>query len=512
MIRKYKNNILIIAIAIILLMSVLYQIKLQGEANNLGLIIAIVGMTIIFVVLSSFIAEQKKFNEKIAFKILIPIVAICFIVAMPIFKSHDEDAHWLRIYDISLGNFLTSTEYGKIFQKGATNYPAAKLPRAVYEIVDKSYEGTSLKDIFNIKIDKQDTVIYAMPTTAIYAPIQYLPQATGVVIARIFTDRPIIMAYTARIMNIIMSFTVLYFAIKFMPFCKKILLVIISIPIALEGFTSLSPDAMTISVSFLFVAYLFNLTFEKKDEKLTGKQYVFLTTLACILALCKIVYLPIVGLVLLLPKTKFSSRKSQILHIAIIMVIAILMNLIWLSISTSYLAEYKEGRPVNQLQVLLSNPIEYLEMMIYSIDLNGAKYFLSMLGGEVGLNEYVNLNTIIPFIFFILTLIATFSNREDRPKFSNYQILIISLIVIAVIGLIFTSLYIQWTKTESESIMGIQGRYFIPILPLVLVLLGNLKIKIEYSDTTITKWITILILMMQIYIIPLVFCIRKVLL
>lgn len=509
---KYKNCIIILVVAIILLMSLLYQMKLNNEGKNFELIFFIIVLAISCVGLSLFIINQKKFDEKITFTILIPIIAIFFIVAMPVFKSHDEDAHWLRIYDISLGNFLTSTEYGGLFQEGATNYPAAVLPRAVYEIVDKSYEGSSFKEVFNIKLNEEDTVVYAMPTTAIYAPIQYLPQALGVAIARIFTNRPIIMAYAARLMNIIMSFTVLYFAIKFMPFGKKILLVIISIPIAMEGFTSLSPDAMTISFSFLFIAYLFHLAFEKKDEKITYKQVGIITILGCILALCKIVYLPIVGLVLLLPKTKFSSRKSQILHIIAIMVIAIIINLIWLSISTNYLAEYKEGRPIDQLEILISNPIVYLEKMIYSIDLNGAKYFLSMYGGEVGLNEYVNLNSIIPYMFFALSLIATFSNKEDRPNFTKYQIIILLLISIAVIGLIFTSLYLQWTKTDSESIMGIQGRYFIPILPLILLLLSSLKIKVDYSETTIIKWITVLILLMQIYIIPLVFCIRKVLL
>ena len=509
---KYKNFITIFLITFVLLMSVLYQMKIGVEGGNLELTLFVVGLAIFFVGLSLYIINQKKFDEKIAFTILIPIIAMFFIVAMPVFKSHDEDAHWLRIYDISLGNFLTSTEYSELFQEGATNYPAAVLPRAVYGIVDKSYEGSSSKEIFNIKLNTEDNVIFAMPTTAIYAPIQYLPQAMGVAIARLFTDRPIIMAYVARLMNIIMSFTTLYFAIKFMPFGKKILLVIISIPIALEGFTSLSPDAMTISFSFLFIAYVFHLAFEKKDEKITYKQVGIIAFLGCILALCKIVYLPIVGLVMLLPKTKFSSKKSQIIHITAIIAVAIIINLIWLSISTSYLAEYKEGRPVDQLEMLMSNPIDYLQKLIYSIDLNGAKYFLSMFGGEVGLNEYVNLNSFIPFMFFMLSILATFSNKEDRPSFSRYQIIILLLICVAVIGLIFTSLYLQWTKTESQSIMGIQGRYFIPILPLVLLLLSSLKIKIEYSEVTIIKWITVFILLMQINIIPLVLCIRNVLL
>lgn len=130
--------------------------------------------------------------------------------------------------------------------------------------------------------------------------------------------------------------------------------------------------------------------------------------------------------------------------------------------------------------------------------------------GKFGLNEYVILNTIIPVTFFTLSIIAAFSIREDKPKFTLYQNIIIFLISIAIIGLIFTSLYLQWTKTESNSIMGIQGRYFLPILPLLLLLLSNLKVKIEYSNENILKFIMISILMLQICIIPLVFCIRNV--
>ncbi len=102
------------------------------------------------------------------------------------------------------------------------------------------------------------------------------------------------MAYAARVMNIVVSFATLYFAFKLMPFGKKFLFVLMCIPIALEGFTSLSPAGMTISVSFLFISYILHLIFEKKDEKLTWKQGIFITILGTILALCKIVYLPIV--------------------------------------------------------------------------------------------------------------------------------------------------------------------------------------------------------------------------
>ena len=56
---------------------------------------------------------------------------------------------------------------------------------------------------------------------------------------------------------------------------------------------------------------------------------------------------------------------------------------------------------------------------------------------------------------------------------------IFTIIVICVIGLIFTSLYIQWSSPGNPTISGIQGRYFLPILPLVLLLISNLKLKIS---------------------------------
>ena len=40
--------------------------------------------------------------------------------------------------------------------------------------------------------------------------------------------------------------------------------------------------------------------------------------------------------------------------------------------------------------------------------------------------------------------------------------------------LIFTALYIQWTSLKNDTIAGIQGRYFIPLM-LLLSLLGRNK-------------------------------------
>ena len=60
-----------------------------------------------------------------------------------------------------------------------------------------------------------------------------------------------------------------------------------------------------------------------------------------------------------------------------------------------------------------------------------------------------------------------------------------------IILLIFTSLYVQWTPLKNDVIIGIQGRYFIPILIFVpLIFIGLFKKKnIKFDESKINPYI-----------------------
>ena len=306
--KDIKVYIIYAIITICLLMMAYYQISLQGEYTAGGKRLINV-MAILITAIMSFIAysiyKDKKINVMSVFKILVPIIFVMFFICMPIFENHDEDVHWYRIYDMTQGNIITSTEYGHIFAEGSTNYPAGKFPKAVLEVVDVQYgENHSPRNLLSVEINPEDTIYVEMPTTAVYSPIQYAPQAIGAKLASFFTNKPIIIAYTARIANMITCGIILYFAIKLMPFGKEILLLVMCVPIAVEGLTSLSPDGLTISMCLLFVAYIFNLVFNEKIEKITVKHKIIIGILGIIISLCKIVYLPLVRTYFIIAKKK----------------------------------------------------------------------------------------------------------------------------------------------------------------------------------------------------------------
>ena len=273
------------------------------------------------------------------------------------------------------------------------------------------------------------------------------------------------------------------------------------IPIAIEGFTSLSPDAMTISMSFLYIAYILYLAFGNK-EKIELKEKTTLLVMSIIIALCKIVYIPLVGLMFIIPKEKFKDKtnKNKIIDICIISGIAVIINLIWLKIASVYLTNFREGDSKIQVLLALQNPIKYIQTVLYTMNLNGSNYLLSLFGSDLGWGELVKLYAVVPYSLLAIYVFSAISDEELKNKFKKYQLVWIALVVLAVIGLVFTSLYVQWTTIGKESISGVQGRYFLPILPLIMLLLGStLKIRTSYKKENVNKFIAISTLVLQIY-------------
>lgn len=308
------------------------------------------------------------------------------------------------------------------------------------------------------------------------------------------------MAYGARIINMIVSIILLYLAIKIMPFGKRGMLFSMCFPIAIEGFTSMSPDALTISISYLFTAYVLNIVFNK-EKQIKRTDIFILIILSILIALCKIVYLPLVGLLLLIPRNKFETKKSHFLTVGIIMIVAIIANLVWLKISSTYLALYREGNSVDQLAILLNGPIAYLQRVLGTMNEYGGVYTYSLLGKELGWNEFAQMGALLPTVVGIVYMHINATDNTLKKRLSKYQNIIILLIVLAIIGLIFTSLYLQWNEPTNQVIEGIQGRYFIPIIPiLTLLILSKLKFTTEQTEEELNKKLGVAICIIYIYV------------
>lgn len=489
------NAVLLIVITVLLLTSY-YQFSISkskiGNVSKYAFIALSIVLSMISIVISNILFLKKDISIEKIFLYTMPIICILFMCVMPMFTSHDESRHWLRAYEISTGKLFTQKTDEKV---------EGTFPKAVIDITDVGYKKIKYKTVvenFEYEINNDEVKTADMANVSVYFPIQYIPQSVGIGIARIFTNKTIVMAYAARLFNIIFCLIILYYALKLMPFAKRGMLMAMLLPISIEGIASISADGITNSMAFLFIAYVLNVIYSK--ENINYKQIIFLAILSVTIALCKIVYLPLVFLLLLIPKEKFNnSMKKKNIIIAIIILLATIINLVWLKFANTYVIETSNGLSAEKISMIIRNPFRYIQLVAYTVSVNLQRYINILFGSILGWQEF-SLGYIVPNILFIMFLFINMTDITSK-KFNNKKNNIVyAIILLIILGLIFTSLYIQYNKNkiDTKSIYGIQGRYFIPVLPLIAILLSNIKINTDYSEKSINKTIGIVSIILQV--------------
>lgn len=457
--------------------------KYKNEARNILFNVSAIGIAILILALCIFIYSKKELKPETIFLLVVPILCFLYLIYTPMFTSHDEYRHWLRAYEVSEGKLVAENRDGII---------GTELPRSVSEIYTKqgTYKNikyTTIREFYEEEVNNEDRVFVDTSRVATYSPIQYIPETLGIAISRLITNKTIVMAYSARIVNLIVCMILMYFAIKTIPFGKIILLVLAMIPIAIEGFSTITADGLLISTTCLFIAHIFNLKYGNV-EKIKFINKLILTILIAIIGLCKSVYIPLVLLLLLLPKRIFKNNKDRWITILIIAMVGIALNLCWMATSGVTTGKEKDIIATEmKISSIISNPIGFLQRLLYTININGQKYVNTTFGGQLGWNE-IKVYSITPYGLGIIIFFAGIFDDNVRKRFSKREILTISIIILGILGAVFLALYVAWTDVNSNTIEGVQGRYMLPVVPLAVLLIGNiLKVNTQYREKDILK-------------------------
>ena len=441
-------------------------------------------LSILAMLIAVMLYERENWKPEKVFLYVVPLCCILFALVMPISKSHDETFHWYKVYEQAEGRYLGT--------RGSSYLPKGVI--GAFEIENPKTKITTYASIFeNTDHTIDDQYIQKESTTATYSPITYLPQIIGVKIASLFTNNAIIIAYIARFSNIAACMFLLYLAIQKIPYGKNVILLLSMIPIAIEGFSTISADGIVVASSTLLIAYILKLR-QEKHIPITPKQIGILSILSIIIAISKTVYLPIVGMLFLLPKEKFQTKKKRNIIIFTIAIVATLVDVGWYlaigaSASTvSYLGIIKKG-------ILFANPIGTVQQIFYTIITRFPTYFNEIFGGKLGWNEYVDI-LIIPYIIAFAMFAVSITGKEKKAIFTKLEKLWIMVLIIAVIGLVFMAMFLEWSMPGSDYVRGVQGRYLIPILLPISLLLGGKFM----DDSQMSKKIGIAGIFLQIYV------------
>lgn len=413
---------------------------------------------IIFLSISILIIVNIK--EAIIMEVMLLIAMTAYMWLCPLGMAPDERNHFFRTYEVSYVSLISKTV-------GETNRGGDYLPQNIREYENK-----------DIVLDKNNLTEQPFENTALYSPVSYLPQVLGMKVAGLFSSKVSTLFYGAKMGNAIFAFLLCSFALWMMPFGKRILFLLMTFPLSLQEMVSISPDGFTMALSFFLFAYIFKLKYN--SEKINNRDVIILALVSITIALCKIVYVVLIGLLFLLPSNKFESKKKEYLTKIGIIVVAFGLNLVWLKIASKFLTEFNPGvdSPA-QVKFILTHLGTYYGIVVRTVVNDLLGWVSTMVGSSMGALSIGITGT--AWLTAIVLLIYETCNVDDCDFWgTSKDLILLAFIFFIGVALILTSLYVQWTPLKKEVIEGLQGRYFIPILaPLLFFVIMMRQKKIE---------------------------------
>jgi len=473
--KKYMFNILhfvISIIGIISLYKIIYIYSYMSHYSINYLMLLLVSLTIIIYLLIYSLKNYHKL-ENIFLTLMIPI-GLAYLIFMIPNQVADENVHYVSAYNIATGNIMNLNLYAEYPHQMLENSPS----------VVTNYE--KLTEVLKLSPDFKN--VATSNTNSRYISILYLPASTGLFIGKTLNLSCYLGYYLARVLSFVVFLFIGYCCIKIIPFGKMVMFVYLFNPMLIHQIISISADSLIISFCLLFVCYILKLLYD--DDKLTKKRLLILSFLTICVALGKYVYIPLILLLFLLFKNESPKNKKilfSLFGISVILCIGlyIYINFVDVGPGSSYTIQNNVDS-LAQLKNVIKHPTIFFEMYYRTFMQLGSYYLETFLGSSLGwLN--VHINELIIYSYLILLCFSPFLSINE--KYPNIKLKISFLLITIITAmLIIFGLYLSWTPVGDLVALGIQGRYFLPIafMLLLIPIQKDRYIKINNSNLVIS--------------------------
>lgn len=401
-------------------------------------------------------------------------LTLFFIAVTPPFQAPDENQHYMKALALMEGHLLTEHRgdaIGVSLPRAALDIHAVDFPTDVPE-TQRRFDRAQLERSATADAARPGSAFADFPNVASYAPSLYAPGAAGIALGRAAGLPWIESFYIGRLVNAAIGLALLIAALLLLPFGRNALLATALLPTFAYQTASLSPDAIINGLGFLGLALALRATFMRP----THNVGVALLVTAPLLALCKGVYLPLMAAGLRLPADRRDRAPLLILGVMALGVVAFLG---WMHYSGGTQALYhiqsrKTGAAMmtaplrDQLAVVLADPAGFVRILATSV-MDRAPVYALQIVGRFGWNAI--LLPLLAYPLAVLMLGAAVASGSGA-RFGIGQRLWWLAVAGGVALLIEIAMYLTGTPLAADYVQGTQGRYFLPILPLLLLALS----------------------------------------
>jgi uncharacterized membrane protein len=426
----------------------------------------------------------------VLFVILGLALGLSYLFSMPPLQVPDEALHFNRAYSVSTGACVAPARVPvpSSFVRLSETFPS---------FMEYS-RGVTLDDLrLSLRTPLNERDMSTGEGHLLSGCTTYLPAAAALSLGRRLDLPPLVLMYLGRFANLAVYLLLTYLALRALPDLRLLLFCLALMPMTLHEAASNSADAMTIAVGFLFCAYVSKLAFEEGTDRIEFRHHLVLAVLLVAMALNKTL-VALGPLLLLIPFQKFGSKRAFWLAMASYALLLTVPAAWWQYANRQTLYAYDAGlRPegidvMGNLRLIYRDPILFLAACGRGLYLWRYRLTSEFVGTLGWLSVWLPFKLILGYLAMLGALACT---QTRVIKLVFWRRILIAAVIAASIIILFVPVFAWDTEVGTEHTVApqLQGRYFIPIAFLFVLLLSNAKLRFHWRFLTITVACIILV-------------------
>lgn len=466
------------------------------------------GTLILMLLLCILFTEIKKAKPESLFLCIAIPMGIIFISFLNVNIVHDGGTHLTNVYKYSnillgkgeqdSGGYVCLSQDELELRKETDNFYVL-LGRIGYK--DRNNEEWQL--------------YYDERPTANDSILEYFPGTFGITLGRVLNLGAMSSLLLAKLCCLTFYVAVCYFAIRKTPFLKEGFAAAALLPMNLYQAAGITYDAVATPVAYYALAVIL----KGREKKLGKREWICFLLAGIILGSCKGgIYIPVLLLLVFISSELNGGRKIKIRACLSSWLLAGgALLYVYRTAFSNFFYQYNPAEQAGQiadtaeeiswavsvqskipkysLGYLFSNPIGFMKMFLRTMFEETENYLGSMVGNRMAWTDEQCDWTIIILFLVLLVLAAAWKEKEQIKEIRLAERVFVGMLLLGeLIGL--HALMLVETRLGQDVIFGVQGRYFLPLIPLAMFCLHNKsRIRMEQAENREWRMLTVLQIM-----------------
>lgn len=441
-------------------------------------LIALVVSGVVFEILYLICFRKKNAKHPgVSTCISVLVLGMCLLVLQPPFVSGwDEQIHITRSYDLA----VTGDE------QGTPNVISYLTTNSAWFYLHPDISFEERVDYIRVMNQMGDSYGESMDGYGLQMnTIGYIFQAAGITIGK-FLNLPFYLVWTlGKFANLALYAIGMGIAVAIVPFGKRLLMVVAHFPIMIFLSTVYTYD-VTVNVFITLAICIWLRELVNKNQVFEYKWRIAFVVCLVIGCMPKAVYAPLILCALLLPSSKFKSKKDAYISKGLLILVFLMLMSTFVMPTVSSPSSGGDSRGgdtsvATQMSYVLGQPFAYAVVLLKNIFDTAVNYTFGTLMSDFAYWGAASQ----PVLFSILlagTLMMDSYAEEGKRIALNIKEKIVAFFAIAfTVALIWTALYLSFTEVGETTIAGVQARYYLPFIFLFYLLFKPKKIKSEFK-------------------------------